>query len=172
MGFDRDNTRDIAKEPYRVVGRDENKHKEIYLPESYRNRLLDKLHNLRQGSMSLQDYIARFDCDVREDRFQFIFRFCSGLRSDVRRVMITSSYHVAFKEAFHLALALELSFKGISISKVRSSVLSVRDMNIMITSAPRRVDMLTLCLVIMLMTRALLKMSTFLSRLLVPIRIH
>ena len=46
-----------------------NKLKEKYL----RHRLLDKLHNLRQGSMSIQDYMTTFDdltfhCEVQEDR--------------------------------------------------------------------------------------------------------
>ena len=46
--------------------------KEKHLSEFYRDRFLDKLHNLRQGNMSVWDYIARFDdltlhYDVRED---------------------------------------------------------------------------------------------------------
>jgi len=49
----------------------------------------------------------------------------------------------------------------------RSGVQSVRDMNIMIISAPRRVNMLELRLLMTLMTRRLLRMSTFLLRLLV-----
>ena len=89
------------------------------------------------------DYIARFNnltlhCDVREDCYQTIFRFCSGLRPDVRCAMLTSSYYVySVEEAFRFVLELELSFKRIFIFKARSSVLSVRDMNTMITSAPR-----------------------------------
>jgi len=44
--------------------------KEKYLPEYYRNRLLDQLHNLRPRDISVQDYIAKFEdltlcCDVR-----------------------------------------------------------------------------------------------------------
>ena len=67
----------------------------------------------------LRDYIARFDdltlrCDVREDHYQTIFRFCSGLRSEIRRAMLTSSYRVdSVEEVFHLTLELELSFKEI-----------------------------------------------------------
>jgi len=43
---------------------------EKYLPEYYRNHLLDKLHNLRQSDISVQDYRANFEdltfcCDVR-----------------------------------------------------------------------------------------------------------
>ena len=48
----------IARERHRknpIESWEEMKHKlkEKYLPEFYRNRLLDKLHNLRQGSMSV-----------------------------------------------------------------------------------------------------------------------
>ena len=120
--------------------------------------------------MSIQDHIVRFDdlilrCDVREDCYQSISTFCSGLMSDVRRAMLTSSYDVdSIDEAFHLALELESSFKEIFIFK--ASVLSMREIDIMITSAPRRVDMLTLCLVMMLTTRGL-RMSMFLPGLLV-----
>jgi len=75
--------------------------------------------------MSVQDYIKLFDnltihCDMREDCYQTISRFCSGLRSDIRRAMLTISYHVdSIEEAFHLALELELSFRGIFISKAK-----------------------------------------------------
>ena len=34
---------------------------EKYLPKYYRNYLLYQLHNLRQGQMSFQDYIATFE---------------------------------------------------------------------------------------------------------------
>jgi len=140
------------------------KFKENYLLEFYRNHLLD----ICQGNMYVWDYIARFDdltlrCDVREDCYQTISRFCSGLRSDIQRVMLTISDHVnSIEEPFHLALELELSFKGIFFPKLGSSVLSVRNMDTMITSAPRRVNMLILFLVMMLTTRRLLRMSTFL----------
>jgi len=78
--------------------------------------------------------------------------------------MLTSSYHLPVEEAYHLALELELSFQGIFISKARGSVLSVRDMDNMIISAPRRVDIIISCLMMMLTTRVLLRMSTFLLR--------
>ena len=75
--------------------------------------------------MSVQYYIAKFDdltlyCDMRKDRSQTTSKFCLGLRSTIRGVMITSSYHVdSVKEAFHLALELELAFKGIFIFKAK-----------------------------------------------------
>jgi len=54
----------------------------------------------------------------------------------------------------------------------KPSVLSVRDMDIMIISTLRRVNILELCLVIMLMIRKLLRMSIFSLRLLALLRIH
>ena len=48
--------------------------KEKYIPDSYKHCLLDKLHNLRQSSRSIQDYTIEFDdlilrCDVQEDTY-------------------------------------------------------------------------------------------------------
>jgi len=64
--------------------------KEKYLSDSHKHHLLDKLHNLRQGSMSVQDYTIKFDdltlhCEVREDSYQAISRYRYGLRSDIHR---------------------------------------------------------------------------------------
>ena len=98
--------------------------KKKYILEFYRNNLLNELHNLRQGNMSVWDCIARFDdltlhCDMRKDHYQIISKFCSGLRSDIRRPMFTSSYYVPVEEAYHLSLELELSFQWIFIPKTR-----------------------------------------------------
>jgi len=48
--------------------------------EYYKNRLLDQLQNLRQGDMSVQDYITKFEdltlrCDVREHHSHTVTRF-------------------------------------------------------------------------------------------------
>jgi len=37
------------------------KHKEKYLPDSYKHYLLDKLHSLRQGNRYVKDYTIEFD---------------------------------------------------------------------------------------------------------------
>ena len=76
------------------------------------HRLLNKLHNFRQGDLSVRDYIARFEdliccCDVREHRSQTITRFVSGLRSDIKRIMTTSSYGVdSIEDVFAFALKM------------------------------------------------------------------
>ena len=65
--------------------------------QHYRDPHLDQLHNLRQGHLSVQDYIAIFKnlthrSDVRERHSEIISRFVWGLRSKIKRVMITGPY--------------------------------------------------------------------------------
>ena len=74
------------------------KFKEKYISEFYRNNLLDELHNLF-WVLCLFRITTIFDdstirCDMREDHYQTISRCCSDLISDIRRAMLTSSYHV------------------------------------------------------------------------------
>jgi len=137
----------------------------------YKDHLLDQLHNLRQGHMSVHDYIAIFKdlthrCDVREHHSKTITRFVWDLRSKIRRAMITSSYDLdTVEETFDVALKIDLTFK--MLVNAKADVLSVKDMNILIISAPQRVNMLELCPVMKLTTWRLWRMSTFLLRLLV-----
>lgn len=61
------------------------KFKKKYLPPSYKDHLLDQLNNLRIDSMSVQDYMTKFNdvtlrCDVREDPQQTPSRFRYSLR--------------------------------------------------------------------------------------------
>ena len=49
--------------------------KEKYPPDSFKHYFLDKLHNLRHGSMSVHDYTIEFDgltihFEVREDSYK------------------------------------------------------------------------------------------------------
>ena len=80
--------------------------------EGYRHRLIDKLQYLRQGDLSVRDYITRFEnlthcCDVREYCSQITTRFVSGLTSDIRRTMITSLYDVnSIEDTFDFALKM------------------------------------------------------------------
>ena len=95
--------------------------KEKYRPEYYKNRLLDQLHRLRQSDMSVQNYITKFEdltlyCDVREHRSQTITRFVWGLRSKIRRVMITDSYDLdTVEEVFDVALKIDVNSHKVSI---------------------------------------------------------
>jgi len=84
---------------------------------------LDKLHNLHQDDLSVRDYIARFEdltrlYDVREHCSLTITRFVSGLKSNIRRAMISSSYGVdSVENAFDFALKIDLTFKEIVSAK-------------------------------------------------------
>jgi len=80
--------------------------------------------------------------------------------------MITGSYDLdTIEDAFDIALKIDLTFKTLVNAKARC--FKYEDMDIMIINAHRRVNILELCLVMMLMTLRLLRMSTFLQRLLV-----
>jgi len=60
----------------------------------YRDLLLNQLHNLSQGHMSVQDYITIYKdlthySDVREHHFETITKFVWGLWSKIRCAIIT-----------------------------------------------------------------------------------
>jgi len=66
-----------------------NKLKEKYFSNSYKHCLLDELHHLRQGNMSVQRYTTVFDdrtlcCELQENPHQIISRFHFGLRTDIQ----------------------------------------------------------------------------------------
>ena len=69
---------------------------------------------------------------MREYCFLTITRFVSDLKSDIKPTMITNSYGVdSVEDVF--SFELNLTFKRI-VPKLGSSVLNVKDMDIMITS--------------------------------------
>jgi len=77
--------------------------------------------------------------------------------------MITGSYDLdTVEEALDIVLKIDLTLKR--LVNIKTRILSVRDIYIMIISAPRRVDMLELCLVIILMIQWVLRMSIFFLR--------
>ena len=96
---------------------------EEYLYEYYWNHLLDQLHNLCQGLMFFQNYIAIVEdltclCNLREHHSHIITRFASGLRSKIKCNMITGFHDVdTLEEAFDFALKLHLTFKELLIAK-------------------------------------------------------
>jgi len=75
--------------------------------------------------MSVQDYIAIFKeltqrSDVREHYSDIITRFVWGLRTKIKRVMITGLYDLnTIEEAFDVALKLDLTFKTLVNANVR-----------------------------------------------------
>ena len=76
--------------------------------------------------------------------------------------MISDSYNLdTIEETFDVALEIDMTLTTLVNAKARC----LRDMSTMIISAPRRVDMLVLYL--MMLTRKLLRVFTILLRLLV-----
>ena len=99
-----------------------------YLLDSYKHRLLDKLHSLRQGSRSVQDYTTEcYDltlrCEVQEDFYQAIFRYRSGLRSDIQRAMFIHSHKIeTLEHASQLAQVIDISLRFFPERRVISKV--------------------------------------------------
>ena len=91
--------------------------KDKYFLDSYKHRLLDKLHNIRQGSMSVHDYTTEFDdltlrCEMQEDSSQVIFRYRSGLRSDIQRALFIHSHKIeTLEQASQLAQDIKTSLR-------------------------------------------------------------
>ena len=91
--------------------------KEKYLSDSYKHRLLDKLHSLRQDSRSVQVYTIDFDdltlyCEVQKDSYQVISRYRSELRSDIQRVIFIHSHKiVTLEQVSQVDQDIETSFK-------------------------------------------------------------
>jgi len=66
---------------------------EKYVPQSYRNKLLDQWNNLRQGNKSINEYITQFNdymirCAIRENEAMTLRRFCKGLNDDLRKEVV------------------------------------------------------------------------------------
>jgi len=66
---------------------------EKYLPQSYRNKLLDQWNNLRQRNKSIYEYITQFNdymirCAIRENEAIILRRFYKGLKDDLRREVV------------------------------------------------------------------------------------
>jgi len=84
--------------------------------QHYRDPHLDRLHNLRQSQLFVQDYIAIFKdlthrSDVREHPLGTITRFVLSLRQ-IKRAMITGPYDLdTIEEAFDVTLRLDLTSK-------------------------------------------------------------
>lgn len=89
------------------------KRKEQYLPLTFRDRLLDELAHIRQGSMTVADYQAKLDeltlrADVEEDERITLYRFRSGRRQEIQRELRP---HMALEQAYQVAMEVEASLK-------------------------------------------------------------
>ncbi|XP_057958649.1 uncharacterized protein LOC131151421 [Malania oleifera] len=89
---------------------------EKYVPISYQKRVMDQLYSLRQGNMTISEYMTQFDklsirCGVDEIESQQIARFRTGLMPELRREMFP--HHItSLEQAFNLAHDFEQMNKG------------------------------------------------------------
>ena len=87
-----------------------------------------------------------------------------GSKAKILRSIITNSYDLGtVEENFDVAIKTDLTLTRLVKANARCSKCEGYG-HYMIISALRRVDMLVLCLVMMLMTQKLLRMSTFFSK--------
>ena len=68
------------------------------MPKHYRRDLFDKLQNLKQGSLSVEEYYKEMEkamirANVYEDEEQTIARFRAGLHRNIQRIVEFQPYH-------------------------------------------------------------------------------
>ena len=86
--------------------------KSKFLPSHYLEDNFLKLHHLKQGSKSVQEYTMDFKqllkCDLREDDSQTLIRYLSGLEEQITHVVELHPY-ATLDEL--IALLIKLKFK-------------------------------------------------------------
>lgn len=100
--------------------------REKYVPLSYRDRLMEQMNTLRQGTMTVTEYMTKFDelvlrCDVTEDERYTISRFRSGLRPDIKHEMKLLPYDT-LDGSYQMALEFEDYFKSSNSRRSSSQV--------------------------------------------------
>ena len=94
--------------------------KEKYLPIDYEQMMFEKMLQLRQGSLTIDQYTDSFhELTVRrkmvEIEKQTLARYRTGLRNDLRKEMLTARL-INLEEAYQLALHIEKQM-GASIGR-------------------------------------------------------
>ncbi|GFZ08719.1 hypothetical protein Acr_20g0005270 [Actinidia rufa] len=82
-----------------------------YIPPNYHAKLCEQLIELKQNSMSVDEYMQKFDMlktrsQVVEDPSQTLARFKTGLRPDIRRELLRQPLY-SLEHAFQVALDME-----------------------------------------------------------------
>ena len=72
--------------------------KEKFLPSHYLQENYTKLHHLKQGAMSVEEYTREFErllikCDLKEDEDQTLVRYLGGLDERIAHVVELHPYH-------------------------------------------------------------------------------
>ena len=83
-----------------------------FVPRNYRRSLYDKLQNLKQGTLSVDEYYKEMElimqrAKVREEPEQTLQRFLSGLNFNVKRIVRHYQY-VDMEDLLHQAREAEL----------------------------------------------------------------
>ena len=82
-----------------------------FVPRHYRRDIFDKLQNLRQGKLSVEEYHKEMEkamirANIHEDEEQSMARFLYGLNPNVKRVVDLQPYRNVV-ELVHLASKAE-----------------------------------------------------------------
>ena len=86
--------------------------KEKFLPSHYLQEHVFRLHQLKKGSLSVEEYIREFEqllikCDLKEDKEQTLVRYLSGLHERISHVIELHPY-TTLDELSSLAHKVEL----------------------------------------------------------------
>lgn len=85
--------------------------REKYMPPNYEDKLCEQLVNLKRGTMTVAEYMQKFDelktrSQIIEDPRHSLARFKSGLRFEIRKEMLRYAPY-SVENAFDIALDLE-----------------------------------------------------------------
>ena len=85
--------------------------KKRFVPDYYKQELYIRLQTLRQGSLSVEEYVKEFElllirCELMEPQEQTIARFLGGLRKDIANVVELQPY-IFLEEVIKLATRVE-----------------------------------------------------------------
>jgi predicted ATPase len=85
--------------------------KKRFVPDYYKQELYSRLQTLRQGSLSVEEYVKEFELlliryELMEPQEQTIARFLGGLRKDIANVVELQTY-IFLEEVIKLATRVE-----------------------------------------------------------------
>jgi len=86
-----------------------------FIPRHYKRDIFDKLQNLRQGKLSVEEYYKEMEkamirANIHEDEEQSMSRFLYGLNPNVKRVVDLQPYR-NIVELVHLASKADVNCK-------------------------------------------------------------
>ncbi|XP_071739555.1 uncharacterized protein [Rutidosis leptorrhynchoides] len=87
-----------------------------FLPENYRQQAFIEYHNLRQGTITVEELIYEFDkirmrCDITKEEEQIIARFLCALKPEIADVVTLQPYWT-YMDVCRLALKVEKQLKS------------------------------------------------------------